>query len=55
MSCVAELRAEIEYLRSFVGQGVGPGASLSELHELREQLRESEKLMQEATRSADRP
>ena len=51
-SFYADLRQEIEYLKSLVGGGgAGHASNLVELQELREKLLESEKLMAEATRS----
>ena len=46
-----ELRQEIEYLRALMGKGVDLTSGITEIRELREKLRESEKLMTEATRS----
>ena len=49
-----DLRQEIEYLRSLVGEGGGGGmdqSNMAELQLLREKLMESEKLMNEASRS----
>lgn len=48
----ADLRQEIEYLRSLVGEGgVDHASNIVELKELREKLDESEKLMSAASRS----
>ena len=46
-----ELRQEIEQLRALMGQGVDLTSGIAEIRQLREKLRESEKLMTEATRS----
>ena len=46
-----ELRQEIEHLRAQMGQGVDLTSGIAEIRQLREKLRESEKLMTEATRS----
>lgn len=48
----ADLRQEIEHLKSLVGGGgAGHDSNQAELQELREKLLESEKLMAEATRT----
>ena len=49
LCCVSELTSEIHYLRGLLAVQGGE-AGLVELHKLREQLSESEKLMSEATR-----
>ncbi|KAL5483721.1 hypothetical protein EMCRGX_G020128 [Ephydatia muelleri] len=47
---IRELRQEIEHLRSLLIQSSDPSSSLAEIKTLREQLKESEKLMDQATR-----
>ena len=45
-----DLRQEIGYLKSILGERLDPASSVAEVKELREKLRESEKLMSEVTR-----